>query len=310
MLRTIFLLASLMLGVQSAAATERWEMLPPTPAAIPSDRSGLAEVNGIRIHYAMYGQGSPVIFLHGGLANSDYWGHQVLPVAAHHTVILMDSRGHGRSTRDDKPFGYDLMADDVVALMDHLKIARADIVGWSDGAILGIDLAMRHQERVGKVFAFAGNTTKAGLKEDFDQNPVFAAYLKRAGEEYTAQSATPKQYEAFVEQIGKMWATQPNWTDADLKTIDKPMLVIDGDHDEGIRREHTEYIAATIPRAQLVILADTSHFAFLQDPATFNAVLLKFLDGHEQRGDAGAPTQEAFSRCQTVCAGAGYFHDR
>jgi pimeloyl-ACP methyl ester carboxylesterase len=97
-----------------------------------------------QLHYAIYGQASPVIFLHGGLANTDYWGRQVPAVAAHHTVILMDSRGHGRSTRDAQPYGYDLMADDVVALMDSLKIARADIVGWSDGGILGIDLAIRH----------------------------------------------------------------------------------------------------------------------------------------------------------------------
>ena len=91
-----------------------------------------------------------MIFLHGGLANTDYWGGQVPAVAAHHTVILMDSRGHGRSTRDARPYGYDLMADDVVALMDSLKIARADIVGWSDGGILGIDLAMRQRTKSAK----------------------------------------------------------------------------------------------------------------------------------------------------------------
>jgi pimeloyl-ACP methyl ester carboxylesterase len=85
----------------------------------------MAEANGIRIHYAIYGKGSPVVFLHGGLANSDYWGNQVPPVAARHTVILMDSRGHGRSTRDARPYGYDLMADDVVALMDVLKVPKA-----------------------------------------------------------------------------------------------------------------------------------------------------------------------------------------
>ena len=118
-------------------AAERWETLPPTPAPIATDRSGEAEANGIKIHYAIYGQGSPVIFLHGGLANTDYWGNQVPAVAAHHTVILMDSRGHGRTTRDARPYGYDLMADDVVALMDVLKIPKADIVGWSDGGILG-----------------------------------------------------------------------------------------------------------------------------------------------------------------------------
>ena len=84
-------------------AAERWETLPPTPAPIATDRSGEADANGIKIHYAIYGQGSPVIFLHGGLANTDYWGNQVPAVAAHHTVILMDSRGHGRSTRDSRP---------------------------------------------------------------------------------------------------------------------------------------------------------------------------------------------------------------
>jgi alpha-beta hydrolase superfamily lysophospholipase len=122
-----FLLApTLILAVLPALAAERWETLPPTPAPIHTDRSGDAHVNRITIHYAMYGQGSPVIFLHGGLANADYWGDQVPAVAAHHTVILMDGRGHGLSTRDARPYGYDLMADDVTALMDSLKIAKAD----------------------------------------------------------------------------------------------------------------------------------------------------------------------------------------
>jgi pimeloyl-ACP methyl ester carboxylesterase len=278
-MRQLLAILFTVLAMQPAFAAERWQNLPPTPAPITGGRSGQAAVNGISIHYAIYGQGSPVIFLHGGLANADYWGNQVGPVAAHHTVILMDSRGHGRSTRDGRPYGYDLMADDVVALMDFLKIKKADIVGWSDGAILGIDLAMRHSERVGKIFAFAANTVKAGLKDDFDKNPTFAAYMTRAGQEYEAQSATPKDYPAFMAQIGKMWDSQPNWTDADLKTIHTPVLVIDGDHDEGIRPDHTRYIAATIPHAQLVMLKDTSHFAFLQNPKGFNAVLLKFLDG-------------------------------
>jgi pimeloyl-ACP methyl ester carboxylesterase len=258
-------------------AAERWETLPPTPAPIATDRSGDAEANGIKIHYAIYGQGSPVIFLHGGLANTDYWGNQVPAVAAHHTVILMDSRGHGRSTRDARPYGYDLMADDVVALMDVLKIPKADVVGWSDGGILGIDLAMRHKDRVGKVFAFAANTVTSGVVEGVAKNPTFAAYIDRAGHEYSEHSATPKEYDPFVDQISKMWADQPNWTDDQLKAIDTPILVVDGDHDEAIKRPHTEYIAATIPRAGLLILPNASHFAFLQDPDQFNFAILHFL---------------------------------
>src|SRR5271156_5698820 len=258
-------------------AAERWETLPPTPAPIPTDRMGEAEANGIKIHYAIYGHGSPVIFLHGGLANNDYWGKQVPAVAAHHTVIVMDSRGHGRSTRDTRPYGYDLMADDVVALMDHLKIAKADIVGWSDGGIIGIDLAMRHKDRVGKVFAFAANTVTSGVVDGVEKNPTFAAYIERAGHEYAAHSATPKDYDAFVDQISKMWADEPNWTDDQLKAIDTPVLVVDGDHDEAIKRAHTEYIAATIPHAGLLILPNVSHFAFLQDPDQFNFSILHFL---------------------------------
>jgi pimeloyl-ACP methyl ester carboxylesterase len=253
-----------------ALAAERWETLPPTPAPVATDHSGQAQANGISIHYAIYGQGSPAIFLHGGLANTDYWGNQVPPVAAHHTVILMDSRGHGRSTRDARPYGYDLMADDVVALMDILKIAKADIVGWSDGAILGIDLAKRHKERVRKVFVFAANTMTSGVKDGVEKNPTFATFIQRGGHEYEALSATPQGYDAFVDQISKMWAEQPNWSDAQLEALDTPILIVDGDHDEAIKREHTEYIAATITHAGLLILPNVSHFAFLQDPGQFN----------------------------------------
>jgi pimeloyl-ACP methyl ester carboxylesterase len=276
-MRRLLLVSVFVLAACSARASERWETLPPTPTPIPTDRSGQAEINGISVHYAIYGHGSPVIFLHGGLANADYWGNQVPTVAAHHTVIVMDSRGHGRSTRDARAYGYDLMADDVVALMDDLKVAKADIVGWSDGAILGIDLAMRHRERVGKVFAFAANTATSGVKEGVEKNPTFAAYIERAGHEYEKQSATPTEYDAFVSQISKMWAEQPNWSDAQLKAIDTPILVVDGDHDEAIKREHTDTIAATIPHAGLLILPNVSHFAFLQDPRQFNFAILHFL---------------------------------
>jgi pimeloyl-ACP methyl ester carboxylesterase len=237
------LLLILVLSALPVSAVERWEVLPPTPAQIPSECSGQANADGISIHYAVYGQGSPVILLHGGLANTDYWGNQIKALAAHHTVIVMDSRGHGRSMRDSRPYGYDLMADDVVALMDVLKVAKADIVGWSDGAILGLDLAMRHPGRVGKIFAFAANTVTAGVKDGVEKNPTFAAFIKRAGDEYEAYSATPNEYDAFVKQISKMWASQPNWTDAQLKAITTPVLVVDGDP--------TKRSSASIPNTSL-----------------------------------------------------------
>lgn len=268
----------LLLSFSAVHATERWETLPPTPAPIVGAKTGYAAVNGIKVYYTKTGHGSPVILLHGGLSNSDYWGNKVKALAAKYTVISLDSRGHGRSSRDEKPYGYDLMADDVVAVLDSLKIPRADIVGWSDGAIIGIDLALRHPDRIGKVFAFAANTQTSGVKDGVEKNPTFAAFIERAGKEYAKLSPTPKQYDAFVEQISHMWASQPDWTDAQLAAIKTPILIVDGDHDEAIKREHTEYIASTIPGAGLLILPNTSHFAFLQDPALFNAALLDFLD--------------------------------
>jgi pimeloyl-ACP methyl ester carboxylesterase len=263
--------------LQASLATERWQTLPPTPAPVPGLHAGHAKLNGISLFYAEIGHGSPVIVLHGGLANSDYLGNQVRALARYHRVVVVDSRGHGRSTRDQQPFGYDLMTDDVLALLDTLKIQKADIVGWSDGAIIGLDMAMRHPDRVGRVFAFGANTQTSGLKDGFDQNPVFAGYMKRARQEYARLSPTSDQYDAFQNEIGKMWADQPNWTDAQLGSIKSPVLVVDGDHDEGIKREHAEYIAATIPGAGLLILPNVSHFAFLQDPVLFNAALLHFL---------------------------------
>ena len=266
-----------------AAATEavaeplRWQTLPPTPAPPAGSLPGTAEVDGIALHYATVGEGPPVVMLHSGLANGDWWGLQVAALRASHRVILVDSRGHGRSTRDRRPFGYDLMADDVVALMDKLAIPRADIVGWSDGAIIGLDLAIRRPERVNRVFSFAANSRPDGVKPDVDKDPTFASFIRRAGAEYRLMSATPDEYDAFVAQIGAMWAREPNWSDAQLRSIKAPVLIADGDHDEAIRRAHTEYLAATIPGAGLLIFPSTSHFAFLQDPALFNAALLDFL---------------------------------
>jgi pimeloyl-ACP methyl ester carboxylesterase len=101
--------------------------------------------------------------------------------------------------------------------------------------------------------------------------------LARAQQQYEAMSATPKEYQAFFDQISKMWADQPNWTDAQLKAITTPVLVMDGDHDEFVKREHTEYIASTIPGAGLLILPNASHFAFLQDPGLCNYAILHFL---------------------------------
>lgn len=267
----------LFLAIAAAAfAEDPWMVLPPTPTLPAPARSGYAPVNNVKIWYAEFGKGAPVILLHGGLANSNYWGYQVQALAGSYRVIVMDSRGHGRSTRDEKPFGYDLMASDVIALMDYLKVRKAAIVGWSDGAILGLDIAINHPERVTKLFAFAANSDPSGVA-DIGQSPVFNAYIARAEKEYQKLSPTPTQYKEFLDQIGKMWETQPNFTKEQLNGIRVPTWIVDADHDEAIKRENTEFMAAQIPGAGLLIQPRVSHFSFLQDSQQFSDEVLHFL---------------------------------
>lgn len=261
----------------SASASPQWLNLPPTPTLPKAVSSGLAPVNGIKIWYATFGRGQPVVLLHGGLANANYWGHQVRALARRYQVIVMDSRGHGRSSRNKQPYGYDLMASDVLALMDHLGIKKTAIVGWSDGAIIGLDIAMQHPERVSKLFAFAANSDPSGVA-DISKSPVFNSFIARAGEEYKRLSPTPTEYAAFVEEITRMWETQPHWTEADLGRIKVPTWIVDGDHDEAIKRDNTEFMAAHIEGAGLLIQPEVSHFSFLQDAEQFNDDVLHFLE--------------------------------
>ena len=257
-------------------AEPQWQTLPPTPTLPPAVQSGYAPVNGIRIWYATFGRGEPVILLHGGLGNANLWGNQVRELQKHYQVIVMDSRGHGRSTRNAEPYGYDLMASDVIGLMDFLKISKAALVGWSDGAILGLDIAMKHPERLTKLFAFAANSDPSGVA-DVASSPVFNAAIARAEKEYEKLSPTPGEYPAFLAQITKMWETQPNWTADDLKKVTVPTWIVDGDHDEAIKRENTEFMAAQIPDAGLLLQPAVSHFSPLQDPGQFTSDVLHFL---------------------------------
>jgi pimeloyl-ACP methyl ester carboxylesterase len=259
------------------SAEEAWQTLPPWPAMPAPGETAYAPVNDIEMYYAVYGSGEPLILLHGGLGHSDVWGNQIPALAERFKVITADSRGHGRSTRSAQPYSYALMASDVLALMDHLKIDKASILGWSDGGIIGIDIAINHPERLNKLFAFGANVNVAGLRSDIAESAVFNKYIEVAGQDYARLSKTPKEYDAFVAQIGEMWATQPNYTSEQLGKIAVPIAIADGEHDEAIRQEHNLEMAKAIPGAKLVILKGVSHFAFVQKPDEFNRAVLDFL---------------------------------
>lgn len=269
-----------MAGCSPSAETPAWKTLP-KPAALPiPDESGLAPVDDIQMWYAIFnkGGGNPVLLIHGGLVNGDTWGNQVPKLAKNHEIIIADSRGHGRSTRSSKPFGYELMANDYLALLDRLKIDKVALVGWSDGGILGLDIAMRHPERVAKLWAFGANTNITGLKPNFDKDPVFAAAIVEAGEDYKRVSSTPTEYDAFLAAISEMWNTQPDYKPEQIAKIVTPTVIADGEYEESIKREHTEESARLVPGARLLIMPSVSHFAHRQNPELYNRELTDFLD--------------------------------
>ena len=262
----------------AARAEDRW-MSVPDPAPMPAaDNSGYAPVDGIKMYYAIYGSGAPILMIHGGVSWGDYWSSEVADLMKDHRVIVADSRGHGRSTRDSQTFSYDLLTDDYVALLDYLKIDRTAIVGWSDGGIIGIDMAMRYPQRLTKVFAQAANVTLDGILPTAFDGPVVNEALAKAQLTYLKVSPTPDQFDDFMAKVGVMWSSEPNWTDAQLGKITTPVAVVVGDHDELIARPHTDHMAKVIPGAVEIILKDVSHFAAIQDPAGYVAAVRGFLD--------------------------------
>ena len=244
----------------------------------PTTDQGYIEHDGARIWYAAYGSGPAVIVLHGGLGNSGNWGYQVPALIEHgYRVVVMDSRGHGRSTRDAWPFSYDLMSTDVLALMDTLHLEKAALVGWSDGACTALALASHQPDRVAGVFFFACNMDPSGTKE-FVFTPMIGRCLNRHKQDYAQRSATPDRFDEFSEAVGLMQRTQPNYSADELAGISVPVAIVQSEHDEFIKREHAEYLARTIPGAEFIYLPGVSHFAPLQRPEQFNPVMLAFLD--------------------------------
>lgn len=242
-----------------------------------TEAQGYVDHDGARIWYAVYGSGLPVILLHGGLGHSGNWSYQIPALVENgYRAILIDSRGHGRSTRDERPYAYELMASDTLAVMNVLNIEKAGFVGWSDGAVVALILASQAPERTSGVFFFACNMDLSGTKE-FEFTPVVERCFNRHVKDYAQLSSTPELFNEFSEAVSLMQRTQPNFTVDDLARIEGPVAIVHSEHDEFIKQEHAEYLARSIPGAEFIFLPGVSHFAPLQRPAQFNAVMLAYL---------------------------------
>lgn len=260
----------------------KWEQLP-APAAMP-DASGQGDVDvgGAKIHYATYGvaDGPPVVLLHGGLGNAAHWGSQMPVLVDKFHVIAIDSRGQGKSTKTKATITYDLMASDVVAVMDKLAIKRAAIVGWSDGGEVALLLGIHYPDRVEKLFALGVNYDAQGSKPRGSRSATFAQYAVRCRADYvrlTKPQNPDRAWDLLVDSLLPLWREPMSLKREQLPTIKAPTLIADGEHDEVIVVDQEREMAQLIPGAKLVVWPEASHFAMWQDPDEVNAALRDFL---------------------------------
>ena len=256
-----------------------WLRLPATPQLPSSPQGQYLQRNGFKIWYTTYGSENcaPVLFLHGGFANSNYWAYQVKALKSKYRCIVMDSRGQGRSTLSSTGISYDLMTEDVIALLNHLDIQKVHVVGWSDGGIIGLNMAMKYPSKIKSLFAFGANYDPSGVK-DISTSAVFLAYLNRTETEY--QSLNPRaNYTNLFDTMISMWSNSPTWIKQDFTVINQnlPVWIADGDHEEAIYRNHTDTLTSWIVQAGELIIPRTSHFAFLQIPDLFTGNVERFL---------------------------------
>jgi pimeloyl-ACP methyl ester carboxylesterase len=277
MVRLVFVLAWLLPSF--AHARPRWETLPLPPALPRSADRGSVDVDGARIAYSVFGNGEPVVLLHGGLGNSGHFGFQIPSLVDKFQVIAIDSRGQGRSTRSRAPITYDLMATDVVAVLDHLNIARASVVGWSDGGEIALKLGINFPERVNRLFVFGANYDAAGSKSRKTHSATLTGYARKCREDYQRMFKTMKGFDALVEALLPLWRNPTGITQDQLRAIRASVAMVYGDHDELVVMDQIAEMARLIPNGRLLILPDTSHFALWQDPRAFNRALVEFLTG-------------------------------
>lgn len=245
-----------------------------------------ATVNGVKMYYEIHGSGRPIVLLHGGMHSiATSFAKQIPVLARNHRVIAIEQMGHGH-TPDvaGRKLSYDGMAEDTAALLAHLGVRNADLVGWSDGGQIALRLAFTHPQLVRRVVASGvglGATPEMvqqlGPQKDF---PKLAASMFPIGyEDYKRVSPDGSQHWDVLGQKGWVMWTGPTWgfTIQDLTKIQLPVMIVAGDGDFPTIEE-TARIFRAIPKAQLYIVPGTGHSTFQDRPDWLNAVALDFLD--------------------------------
>jgi pimeloyl-ACP methyl ester carboxylesterase len=265
-------------GLAVSAACVAWA-LTLLPGCGPAAEGHRVDLRGIRMYYEVAGHGPALLLLHGGAGNGAQFAAQVPVFRRHFRVIVPDLCAQGRTTDRPGPLTYHAMAEDVIALMDRLHVRQADIVGWSDGGIVGLDVAIHHPGRVKHLVTFGANYAPDGLNpSDVEWNAsanaeCFGPATRLA---YERLAPDPGHYEAAMDKIIAMWRTQPDFTPEQLGSIRAKTLVAAGEHDV-VRPEHTAELARLIPGARRWIVPGGSHSVILERPALVNRTVLEFL---------------------------------
>jgi pimeloyl-ACP methyl ester carboxylesterase len=234
-----------------------------------------------RIWWETFGAGPPVVVLHGGFGSIEAMAGQIPTLAKTRRVIAVDARGHGRSSTTAAALHYADMTDDVVAVLDALRVDRVDVVGWSDGGIVALDLALRYPARVGRIVAIGANASPDGY--DPHASPDVASFTPDGPElapvraQYERIAPDPSRFPWLVTSLQRLYETEPSWTADDLAKITAPTLLIVGAHD-AIRPAHTAWMARTIPGARAVTIAGASHSVPLERPDVVAALVVAHLD--------------------------------
>ena len=213
----------------------------------------------------------PVLVIHEGLGSLDSMSHQVIAISKCALVIAPDTRGHGRSGDSEAQLSYSLLARDMLKLLDHLGIGQVDVVGWSDGGIVGLELAVRHPERIKKLVVIGGNYDVDGLVE----KPTIQI-VPKTPISYRLSSPNPTHWPDFYRKVVLMWQTEPHFTVEELARITAPTLLIAGEFD-AIKTVHTDALARAIQGSQEVIIKGGTHSVPIKEPEKVNAQISKFL---------------------------------
>ena len=284
-------LLTLSLTVQSSTAES---------AQAQGTTTGYAPVNGLKMYYEIHGSGSgePVVLLHGSFMTiTNNWTEWIGELSKTRKVIAVEMQGHGRTADIERDFSYENLADDVAALLDYLKIQQADVIGYSMGGGVAMQVAIRHPEKVRKVVSISAVFRHDGwVKEALDVFPQLTAETFKGSPietEYKKLSPTPNEFPNFVKRVIAMDLKPYDFGADKLKATKAPFLFIHGDAD-GVRLDHIaemfrlkgdEIFGDMRPRSEsrLAILPNTTHVTLMQKGNAIIPMVNDFLDARSQK---------------------------